>query len=114
MRLGLPQYDLASLIYDPYVPLDDSARQQLIGSYKTHALAAGLTLTPDFDHTLDLCAVQRLMQALGAYGNLGLAQGKRDFLPHIAPARASLEKVLARLPDLADLTTLLRSLPQNF
>jgi len=113
MRLGLPQYDLASLIYDPYVPLDDSARQQLIGSYKTHALATGLTLTPDFDHILDLCAIQRLMQALGAYGNLGLAQGKRDFLPYITPARRSLEKVLHRVPELVELLALLHSLPSE-
>ena len=44
---------------------------------------------PDFRRTLDLCAMQRLMQALGAYGFLGLVKERPAFLEHI-PGRAGL------------------------
>src|SRR5207248_8692852 len=33
MRPGLPQYDVASLLYDPYVEFTDAERNQLIGYY---------------------------------------------------------------------------------
>ena len=55
----------------------------------------------DFRETLDLCAMQRLMQALGAYGFLGLVRERRAFLDHIPAALKSLREVLGRIPELA-------------
>src|SRR5207248_6240504 len=65
MRPGLAQYDLASLLYDPYVDLSESERAELLAHY------CGEKPSPAFLETLRLCAMQRLMQALGAYGSLG-------------------------------------------
>ena len=42
-----------------------------------------------FDNTLRLCAMQRLMQALGAYGFLGLVKGHKHFLRYV-PKRCEL------------------------
>ncbi len=87
LRFGLPEYDLASLIYDPYVPMAEPEREELI------AFAEARSQNPDFRRHFQLCACQRLMQALGAYGFLGLVKGKPAFLDHIGPALANLRIV---------------------
>ena len=94
MRPGLVQYDLASLIYDPYVDLNASERDELLGHY------CGDKPTEEFRHILRLCAMQRLMQALGAYGFLGLVKNHQHFLQHIPKAVRSLEKVVAGIDGL--------------
>jgi hypothetical protein len=100
LRPGLPQYDLASLVYDPYVPLGGDQREHLINSYITKMLDAGGEIETGFRETLDLCAMQRLMQALGAYGFLGLVRERQAFLQHIPAALKSLREILARIPGL--------------
>jgi aminoglycoside/choline kinase family phosphotransferase len=111
MRPGLAQYDLASLLYDPYVTLTDFERAELIAFYKTLLEARGGTAAETFDDVFYMCAAQRLMQALGAYGFLGLQRGKPDFLAHIPAARRSLREVAGRVEGLAPLVTLLDQLP---
>jgi len=101
LRPGLPQYDLASLVYDPYMNLDSDQREELIDAYIGKVLDAGGEIASDFRETLDLCAMQRLMQALGAYGFLGLAMERTAFLDHIPAALKSLREVLDRIPALA-------------
>ena len=107
MRPGLGQYDLASLLYDPYVTLTDGERESLlddaIGLYEQ----AGVSVAEDFREIFDLCAMQRLMQALGAYGFLGLVKEHPQFLGHIPPALASLRKVAARVPGVEGFRRLL-------
>lgn len=101
LRPGLPQYDLASLVYDPYMTLGGDEREELINAYIGKVLDAGGEIEADFRGTLDLCAMQRLMQALGAYGFLGLAKERTVFLKHIPAALKSLREVLERIPELA-------------
>ncbi|OAI43042.1 hypothetical protein AYO41_00565 [Verrucomicrobia bacterium SCGC AG-212-E04] len=111
MRAGLPHYDLASLLYDPYVDLSAAERAELLGFYRGLGLRADLGRDEaDFTRAFRLCALQRLMQALGAYGFLGLKQGKPDFLRHIPRALANLREVVALLPELAEFGTLLAPL----
>lgn len=111
MRPGLPQYDIASLLYDPYVDLAGSERRLLLEFYKTAARQAGMEITADFDEIFHFCALQRLMQALGAYGFLGLQKGRPDFLAHIPAARRSLREVAARIDGLDEFVALLDLLP---
>jgi hypothetical protein len=47
------------------------------------------------------------MQALGAYGFLGVVKEKRRFLDSIAPAVQNLRSVVARLPALGALGPML-------
>ena len=94
MRPGLAQYDLASLLYDPYVDLSQAERDELLEHY------CGEKPTADFVNTLQLCAMQRLMQALGAYGFLGLVKGHKHFLQHIPKALSSLRDVVAKIDGL--------------
>jgi aminoglycoside/choline kinase family phosphotransferase len=107
MRPGLPQYDLASLLYDPYVDLEEAERTELIAYYHSRQLENGNTINGDFDLKLRLCATQRLMQALGAYGFLGLVKGHKHFLQHVPPAMKSLRSIVAKIPDVWPLEELL-------
>jgi aminoglycoside/choline kinase family phosphotransferase len=108
MRPGLPHYDLASLLYDPYVSLTPAERLELIAYYQEHSGVDG----PHFHELYDLCAMQRLMQALGAYGFLGLVKERAHFLAHIPAAMRSLREVVARIRGLENLTSTLASLSE--
>ena len=102
MRFGLPEYDVASMIYDPYVDLTHEQREQLITYYHQLKQEAGHTQSyEDYRKVFDACAMQRLMQALGAYGFLGLTKGKKEFLQHIEPAKQRLQQVAQSIcPDM--------------
>jgi len=106
MRFGLAQYDLASLLYDPYVSLHDGERRELLDYYKS--LCGGVSA--DFDEIFRWCALQRLMQALGAYGFLGLQKGRSEFLTHVPQALRSLGKVASGLDGLDPLMQTLEEL----
>lgn len=92
MRAGLAGYDVASLLYDPYVSMTPEERGELSAIY---AGLAGRRDWEAWDRELRAGARQRLMQALGAYGFLGRTKGKKAFLAHL-PAAA------ARLAELCD------------
>jgi N-acetylmuramate 1-kinase len=104
MRPGLAQYDLASVLYDPYVDLTEAERDELLEHY------CGEKPDDDFTETLRLCAMQRLMQALGAYGFLSLVKGYQHFLQHIPKAVGSLREVVAKIDGLEPLKNLLARL----
>ena len=97
MRPGLAEYDLASLLYDPYVTLSSRERDQLFADYCAARETIGNPVTHECNELLQLCALQRLMQALGAYGFLGLVKGNRAFLAHIPAALGSLREIVGRL-----------------
>ena len=103
MRPGLAQYDLASLLYDPYVALPEAERAELTEYYLNLRRQSGKRAGNNFKIILTLCAAQRLMQALGAYGFLALVKGHRKFLRHIPAAMHSLRELVAALPGLEEL-----------
>ncbi len=78
-RLGPAEYDLASLLFDPYNESLDEHRVQRLFAY--FCAKSPLHIT---SHSFHLAAMQRLLQALGAFGNLSLHKGKpryRRFIP---------------------------------
>ena len=107
LRPGLAEYDLASLLYDPYVDLTEAECAELIAYYRDRQLQNGITSDGDFELKLRLCAMQRLMQALGAYGFLGLVKGHKHFLQHIPNALRSLRTVVAKIGNLQPLASFL-------
>jgi aminoglycoside/choline kinase family phosphotransferase len=110
MRPGLAQYDLASLLHDPYVSLTQAERDELLAYYIQGLRELGFEPAPDFEETFLLCAMQRLMQALGAYGFLGLVKERPRFLDHIPRALDSLRGLVAQIPGLTQLDALLAAL----
>ena len=110
MRPGLAEYDLASLLFDPYVRFSPAEREELYSYYMERR---GLSPSRQLRETLLLCAMQRLMQALGAYGFLGLVKGNRDFLAHVPAALHSLRNLIADIDLLEPLGAALAFLPKN-
>lgn len=104
MRSGLAEYDLASLLYDPYVHLTGSERAELVQFYRSTAEVNDASFAERFR----LCALQRLMQALGAYGYLGHVKQNQAFLAHIPPALGSLGEVVAAIAGLDPLRAVIK------
>jgi hypothetical protein len=105
MRFGSPFYDLGSLLCDPYVVFSDSEIDELLSFY--YKLSEQSFDWPTFQSYFWEAAAQRLMQALGAYGFLGLTKGLPAFLTHIPAGLNNLLRAIshvASLPHLADLS----------
>ena len=102
LRLGLAEYDLASLLFDPYVEITRTQRNELLAYY---AEIRGISL-PALKETFHLCAAQRLMQALGAYANLSRNLGKARFKQHIPAAVKNLSLVCEEAGSLAAISPL--------
>ena len=81
MRYGAAAYDLASLLCDPYARLAPALRERLLAYY---AAQVGGRAGAESVRLFPYGAVQRLTQALGAYGrltSLGLAGWQRHIVP---------------------------------
>lgn len=101
-RLGSIYYDLASLLKDPYVELPPGVQEDLFRRHYTGAMDMGLRPGLSYNDARRIylrAAAQRLMQALGAYGKLGLDDGKNHFLQFIPPALRLLKGTLDELAD---------------
>jgi len=81
MRRGCLFYDLGSLICDPYVTFEGEERNELINFY--YELLNPSRGRDEFIQNFWMGSVQRLLQALGAYGFLGLKKNKPEFLKHV-------------------------------
>lgn len=103
LRFGNLFYDLGSLLYDPYVSLTEGERAELLRYYYLLWIFRGneindseegqVTVSLTWAYFLDMfreASVQRLMQALGAYGFLGLKRSISSFLNHIPNGIANL------------------------
>jgi aminoglycoside/choline kinase family phosphotransferase len=106
IRPGNPFYDLGSLLCDPYVFFPEGGREGLLRFYQEisgsrHPWAA-------FRELFLFASAQRLMQALGAYGFLGLKRAKPHFLAHIPRALDNLVLVTAEAGSLPRLHALAR------
>ncbi len=109
MRFGNLFYDLGSLLYDPYVLLDEKERTALLLYYYRLWTSGKNTLPLLWTYFLEMfheASVQRLMQALGAYGFLGLKRGISGFLNHIPNGIANLIDAALRTKKLPLLTDL--------
>lgn len=108
LRWGLASYDLASLLFDPYVALLPKERSELKAYYEALWEVQGQSLPEDLESLFDWVALQRLMQALGAFGYLGLVRGKKEFLAYIPVGIQLLVEVLERIEGLETLLSLVK------
>ncbi len=90
-RLGPLAYDLASLIYDPYVDLSPGERQHLTDVYASLLEDTKPDALDSFKRYFFYIAVMRNLQVLGAYSFLSLKQGKKYFEKYIPVALKSLK-----------------------
>lgn len=88
MRRGRQEYDLASLIFDPYMNHSAEEREKLLDLWED------ISEERPMDDIFTKCAVQRLMQALGAYGNLVSNKNEEWFAQHIPTAAKLLRELV--------------------
>jgi N-acetylmuramate 1-kinase len=93
-RLGSIYYDLASLLLDPYVGLEDTVIDELLRYYHTKSLHT--TSFETMQESFYMAGFQRIMQALGAYCFLSRVKGLTAFAEHIAPGEARLRWLIQR------------------
>jgi N-acetylmuramate 1-kinase len=104
MRFGSPFYDLGSLLNDPYVDFSIEEIEAFLTFY--YGLGESALDWPAFRSYFWEASAQRLMQALGAYGFLGLKKGLKTFLDHVPSGLGNLIRATtetASLPRLKDL-----------
>ena len=94
-RLGPAQYDLASLLHDPYVHLPWELRECLMGEYLELRAAEGPFDEQAFLAGWAAVSASRLMQALGAFAFLTRRRDRPHFAASVAPALESLGRVMA-------------------
>jgi len=100
--LGLPQYDLASLLWQARAKLPEKWKKDLL-NYYFEALQQ-LPEIPsiretEFRKVYLECVLLRILQTLGAYGFRGLIEQKPHFLKSIYPALQQLAAYLEEYPQ---------------
>jgi len=98
MRFGNPLYDLGSLLYDPYMDMTDEERLDMLSYY--YRIMPEKSEWEEFQNRFHEASAQRLMQALGAYGFLGLTRGRTAFLGHIPRGVDHLGSALSKIKSL--------------
>lgn len=88
LRRGRQEYDLASLIFDPYMDHSEDEREALLDLWED--------ISDERPETslFHKCAAQRLMQALGAFGNIIENRQDEWYRQHIPVAMKSLLHVI--------------------
>lgn len=88
-RMGSPHYDVASILYDAYVPVTDAERATLLAAYREavggYALGDKIRWN-DFEAQLRAVAFQRVLKAAGSFASFFTRFGKKTHLPYIRPA----------------------------
>lgn len=107
--MGPIQYDLASLLIDPYVDLPQNIQTQLL-AFTVENLQGQMNLNTDnFNRCYRFCCLTRNLQILGAFGHLTRVKGKAHFEKYIPAAVRTLGHNLKnheddKLPMLSALT----------
>jgi aminoglycoside/choline kinase family phosphotransferase/choline kinase len=93
-RRGPYAYDLMSLLRDAYVDLGDDLRDDLLAYYISALTASGGPAPADLARDATAAGLQRVMQALGAFGFLSRVKGKTSYRAHIPLAVRHLRELL--------------------
>lgn len=89
-RLGIPQYDLASILYDAYYPLPRETRKEILNYFKSRSKDGSKRFTEAFY----LQALQRSFKALGTYFRMVVDHQKMKFKPSILSCLNQLEEII--------------------
>jgi aminoglycoside/choline kinase family phosphotransferase len=98
-RMGPATYDLASLLRDSYVDLDEEFVADRAEEFRQRAVPGESRDT--FRRRFDLMSIQRNLKALGTFGYMAAVRGSRVYLPYIPRTLASARRNLIRYPELS-------------
>nr|WP_208729579.1 aminoglycoside phosphotransferase family protein [Leptospira congkakensis] len=89
-RMGVPQYDLASILYDAYYPLPRDFRSLMLKSFRER----NVDQSKKFSDTFYLQALQRSFKALGTYFRMVTDHKKEKFKTSIIACLNQLEEII--------------------
>ncbi len=93
-RRGPLLYDLASLLYDAKAKVPQEIRESLI-EYYINVLSDYVAVdAKELKYYFWYYAIIRILQAMGAYGFLGIVKGKRKFLESVPYALVNINYIL--------------------
>ena len=92
MRRGRQEYDLASLIYDPYMDHSKEDRERLLDLWEE------VSEERPVEKLFQEVAIQRLMQAMGAFGNIIWNREDEWYKQHVPVAAKLLTEVAEGTP----------------
>jgi N-acetylmuramate 1-kinase len=100
-RMGPLTYDLASLLRDSYVDLDEYFVAEWAEEFRRRAAAE--EPRESFRRRFELMCVQRNLKALGTFGFMATVRSNPVYLPYIAGTLAHARRNLSRHPELLGL-----------
>lgn len=108
-RLGPPQYDLASLLFDSYIELDEIFRDKLKNRYigKFKKIKSDFELD-EFERIFNLTALQRNLKAIGTFAYQCRLRGNNNYLQFINPTMNYIKSHFKRIKGLEKLESLLK------
>jgi aminoglycoside/choline kinase family phosphotransferase len=104
-RMGPASYDLASLLRDSYVDLDEGFVADRAEEFRQKAAPA--EARDVFERRFELMSVQRNLKALGTFGYMTAVRGSSVYLPYVPRTLAHVRRNLERHPQLQGLRRVL-------
>ncbi|MBM4123904.1 MAG: DUF1679 domain-containing protein [Nitrospira sp.] len=99
--MGPASYDLASLLRDSYLSLDEELIEELVIRYLDGRAKAGATLDrPTFMRLFDLTSIQRNLKAAGRFVYIEKEKHNDRYLQYIPRTLGNVKRNLARYPML--------------
>jgi N-acetylmuramate 1-kinase len=111
-RLGIPQYDLASLLDDCYYKIDEENKNFLKKLYWENFAKPNVKISSyeDFEILYDYVAIQRIFKALGSFAFIYKQRKDERYLKHIGYSFENLRTFLSKYKRLNSLKTILSEL----
>jgi len=113
-RKGAPQYDVASMLYDAKIPMEDKDRELLLAYYTDNFCTVTKEDHNKFRGYYAGFSMIRVMQALGAFGFRGLYEQKPTFTESIVPGVRLLNQIIdlaEKHIGLSELYNVVRAIP---
>lgn len=104
-RRGSMFYDLASLLWDPYVCLSVSEIKDFFEYWRTSFRGTKTYTQQDAWEAFIYASLQRVMQAMGAYCFLSKVKGIQKFEQYIEPGKAQLRALFSEFKKIAKATS---------
>ena len=98
-RMGLPQYDLISLLDDCYYSIRSSNKERLVNFYWENWNGKSKWKREEFMEYLDLMGIQRIFKALGSFGYLVTVKGDQRYRQYIANSVENFKKTIQKYPQ---------------
>lgn len=114
--LGPCQYDLASLLRDSYLTLEESFIEEMIQYYldKKENLEGNRIDRGEFRELFDLTSIQRNLKAAGRFAYINLVKNNDRYLNYIPPTLGYVKKNLEKYDYLKELKQILQKYVEEF